>query len=585
MKADSIRSPSTRMTNNIRVFLWLALGLALWLNFSAWQVDYGPKPAPAGSSTTGDSSGSSIPKLSDSVPQAAQSSATPTPSAANAPTPAPGLPAPEAQAPGDKTIRIKTDVLLVDIALKGGTLVRAELPGYPITKGQAAPVVLLNRDSAATNYVLQTGLTGPAGGQYPHHQAQFTSAAESYDLAAGQDELRVPLTWTDGNGVTVTKTFVFHRSLFAIGLEYQIANASSADWQAAAYSQISRVDPPVERSMFKVDSFATRGPAIWGSEKAGEKNIYKKWKIDQAVSHPFAADVRDGWIAGIQHHFVTAIVPDRSQSYNYTLQANGQEYLLSAAGPLQDFKPGTTTTIKEELFVGPKLQKQLVTLHPELDRVADYTWLTLIAKPLFWLLNQAHSIVGNWGLAIILVTLLLKLCFYPLAQYSGKSMARMRTLTPRIKQMQETYKDDREKLGRSMMELYRTEKVNPLSGCLPMIIQMPVFLAFYWVLLESVEMRQAPFFGWINDLSARDPFFILPLLNGLAMWGQYKLNPPPPDPMQAKIFQFMPIVFSVMFALFPAGLVLYWVTNTGLSILQQWNINRHIAEDDRKRKS
>jgi len=293
----------------------------------------------------------------------------------------------------------------------------------------------------------------------------------------------------------------------------------------------------------------------------------------------------NGWIAGIQHHFVTAIVPDRSQSYNYTLKANGQEYLLSAAGPLQDFKPGTTTTIKEELFVGPKLQKQLVTLHPELDRVADYTWLTLIAKPLFWLLNQAHSIVGNWGLAIILVTLLLKLCFYPLAQYSGKSMARMRTLTPRIKQMQETYKDDREKLGRSMMELYRTEKVNPLSGCLPMIIQMPVFLAFYWVLLESVEMRQAPFFGWINDLSARDPFFILPLLNGLAMWGQYKLNPPPPDPMQAKIFQFMPIVFSVMFALFPAGLVLYWVTNTGLSILQQWNINRHIAEDDRKRKS
>jgi YidC/Oxa1 family membrane protein insertase len=574
------------MTNNIRVFLWLGLALALWLNYSSWQADYGPKPAApvaAGSTTIGDGSGTAAPGLSDSVPQAAQSTATPTP--ANAPTPATALPVPEAQAAGDKTIRVVTDVLVVDISLKGGTLVRAELPGYPITKGQAAPVVLLNRDSAATNYVLQTGLTGPSGGRYPHHQAEFTSPGESYNLAPGQNELPVPLTWTDGNGVTVTKTFRFRRSEFAIGLEYQVTNASSADWQAAAYSQISRVDPPVERSMFKVDSFATRGPAIWGSEKTGEKNIYKKWKIDQAVSHPFSADVRDGWLAGIQHHFVTAVVPDRSQTFSYTLKANGQEYLLTAAGPLQDFKPGTSTTIKEELFVGPKLQKQLVTLHPELDRVADYTWLTLIAKPLFWLLNQAHSIVRNWGLAIILVTFLLKLCFYPLAQYAGKSMARMRTLTPRIKQLQETYKDDREKLGRSMMELYRTEKVNPLSGCLPMLIQMPVFLAFYWVLLESVEMRQAPFFGWINDLSARDPFFILPLLNGLAMWGQYKLNPPPPDPMQAKVFQFMPVVFSVMFALFPAGLVLYWVTNTGLSILQQWNINRHIADDDRKRKS
>jgi len=588
MKADSIRSPSIRMTNNIRLFLWLSLGLALWLNYSAWQIDYGPKPAApvaADSQSTGDKAGSAVPKMSDAVPQAAQSSPAPAATAATVPAPAASLPAPESETPGDQTIRVTTDVLVLDISLKGGTLVRAELPGYPITKGEAAPVVLLNRDSAATNYVLQTGLTGPAGGQRPHHQAEFTSAAKAYELSPGQDELRVPLTWTDGNGVTVTKTFVFHRSEFVIGLEYQVANASAADWQAAAYSQISRVDPPVERSMFKVESFATRGPAIWGSEKAGEKNIYKKWKVEDAASHPFTSAVHDGWIAGIQHHFVTAVVPDRTQTYSYTLKASGQEYLLAAAGPLQDFKPGTTTTIKEALFVGPKLQKQLVTAHPELDRVADYTWLTLIAKPLFWLLTQAHSLVKNWGLAIIFVTLLLKLAFYPLAQYSGKSMARMRTLTPRIKQMQETYKDDREKLGRSMMELYRTEKVNPLSGCLPMLIQMPVFLAFYWVLLESVEMRQAPFFGWINDLSARDPFFILPLLNGLAMWGQYKLNPPPPDPMQAKIFQFMPVVFSVMFALFPAGLVLYWVTNTGLSILQQWNINRHVAADAAKRKS
>jgi YidC/Oxa1 family membrane protein insertase len=253
--------------------------------------------------------------------------------------------------------------------------------------------------------------------------------------------------------------------------------------------------------------------------------------------------------------------------------------------PTVTVAPGATATLKETLFVGPKLQKQLIPLNPELDRVADYGVLSFLARPLFWLLDHAHSLVKNWGLSIILITLLLKVLFYPLAQYSGRQMARMRQLTPRMKQLQETYKDDREKLGRAMMDLYRTEKANPLSGCLPMLIQMPVFLAFYWVLLESVEMRQAPFMGWINDLSARDPFFILPALNGLAMWFQYKLNPPPPDPVQAKVFQFMPLVFSVMFALFPAGLVLYWVTNTGLSILQQWNINRTIeAEDKAKRK-
>jgi YidC/Oxa1 family membrane protein insertase len=258
--------------------------------------------------------------------------------------------------------------------------------------------------------------------------------------------------------------------------------------------------------------------------------------------------------------------------------------MLGALGPAEVVKPGTTATIKESLFVGPKLQKQLVTLHPELDRVADYTWLTLIAKPLFNLLGFLHSVVGNWGFSIIFATFLLKLLFYPLSEKAGRSMARMRSLAPRMKLLQEQYKDDRTKLGQATMELYKTEKVNPVAGCLPMIIQMPVFLAFYWVLLESVEMRQAPFLGWINDLSSRDPFFILPALNGLAMWFQQKLNPPPPDPMQARLFQFMPIVFSVMFAFFPAGLVLYWVTNTGLSILQQWNINRKITAEDKARR-
>ena len=577
------------MTNNIRVFLWLGLALALFLNYQQWQIDFGPKPTTNAVTTAGGSA--TIPASpADTVPQAAQSNPTssptdaiPTPAApaAEVPTVAPAV---EAQTGG--VVRVTTDVLVLEIDPKGGTLVRAELPGYPMVKGQPDPVVLFNRDSPSTAYVLQSGLTGAKPeGNYPNHLAVFSSAQEKYALASGQQELRVPLTWTDDAGVTVTKTFVFQRGNFAVGLEYQVANAGTSPWVAHSYARIVRTDPEVERSMFKVESFSFRGPAFFGPKNPGDDNLYHKVPLDDAHKWKLPAGVVDGWIAGLQHHFVSAVVPDPKRKYDFSLGVNDRQFILGvfeANG--ESVAPGATAVIKETVFVGPKLQRQLQALHPELDRVADYGILHLLSKPLFWLLDHAHSWVGNWGLAIILVTLLLKLAFYPLSEKAGRSMARMRALAPRMKALQETYKDDRSKLGQATMELYRAEKVNPLAGCLPMLIQMPVFLAFYWVLLESVEMRQAPFFGWINDLSARDPFFILPALNGLAMWAQYKLNPPPPDPMQAKIFQFMPIVFSVMFALFPAGLVLYWVTNTGLSIAQQWNINRRIAAEDKARK-
>jgi YidC/Oxa1 family membrane protein insertase len=572
------------MTNNIRVFLWLGLALALWVNYTQWQLDYAPKPAlPV--AADGGAAGTKPQSLDETVPQAAQTTgpaqipgspdAVPVASAPSAETTSP-------EAASSSTIRVVTDVLVVDVDTRGGTLVYAELPGYPLVKGEAKPVVLFNQADPSTNYVLQTGLaSSKADDSRPTHVANFSSAAERYSLADGQQELRVPLTWTDGQGVTVTKTFVFKRGSFVVGLEYAVQNASAVPWSAASYARISRVDPAVERSMFKVESFAFRGPAIF--DPNGRK--YQRLDIDDSENQNLSLPVTDGWLAGMQHHFASAIVPNPGQPYTYTLRAQGRQYILGAMSPTVAVAPGATANLKETLFVGPKLQKQLVELHPELDRVADYGVLAFLARPLFWLLEHAHALVKNWGLSIILITLLLKVLFYPLAQYSGRQMARMRQLTPRMKALQETYKDDREKLGRAMMDLYRTEKANPLSGCLPMLIQMPVFLAFYWVLLESVEMRQAPFFGWINDLSARDPFFILPALNGLAMWMQYKLNPPPPDPVQAKVFQFMPLVFSVMFALFPAGLVLYWVTNTGLSILQQWNINRTLeAEDRAKRK-
>jgi YidC/Oxa1 family membrane protein insertase len=576
------------MTNNIRVFLWLGLALALWLNYSQWQMDYGPKASTAGAATA--TAGASKPaSMEDTVPQATQTAPTAQPSAEDALPQAAG---PEAAVPGTApvietagVVRVTTDVLVLDIDLKGGTMVRAELLGYPVVKGEAARVVLFNRDSPETSYVLQSGLIGAGGTRAPTHLETFSSSAQKYELAAGQQELRVPLTWSD-NGVTVTKTFVFHRSSFNVGVEYAIDNKSPAPWSVQSYARLVRTDPPVDRSMFKVETFAFRGPAEWSPkpDKAGSDNIYHRIKLDDAGKYADLKGVQNGWLAGMQHHFVSAIVPDPTKKYDYTLGVEGNKYILGARGPVEEFKPGTTGSIKEQTFVGPKLQKQLVALHPELDHVADYGILTILSRPLFILLGWLHSIVQNWGLAIVLATFLLKLAFYPLSEKAGRSMARMRALAPRMKILQETYKDDRTKLGQATMDLYKSEKVNPLAGCLPMIIQMPVFLAFYWVLLESAEMRQAPFFGWINDLSSRDPFFILPALNGLAMWFQYKLNPPPPDPMQAKIFQFMPIVFSVMFALFPAGLVLYWVTNTGLSILQQWNINRTIEREDKDRK-
>jgi YidC/Oxa1 family membrane protein insertase len=570
------------MNNNIRVFLWLGLALALWINYSQWQMDYGAKPTPP--AAAGSAAAPSSQEDTSTVPMVDQSTSQPAAEAPDAAVPAAQTveTAPPAEPSAGRSpgkVRVTTDVLVLDIDLKGGTLVYAELLGYPITKGQPEPVVLLNQASPTTNYVLLTGLGGSPVEAAPSHLSVFTSTSDRYALAPGQDELRVPLTWTDGKGITVTKTFVFHRSMFTIGLEYGIDNQGLAPFHMRSYAQIKRSDPAVERSMFKVESFAFRGPAIWARKQDDKGFTYHKLNLEKPEFIKQFPAAAKGWIAGMQHHFVSAVVPDPTKAYDFSLDVKGREYTLGVAGPTETVAPGAHAVIKENLFVGPKLQKQLVTLNDDLDRVADYNWATMIARPLFILLGWLHALVNNWGVAIILATFVLKLLFYPLSEKAGRSQAKMRALAPRMKALQETYKDDRANLGKATMELYKAEKVNPLAGCLPMLIQMPVFLAFYWVLLESVEMRQAPFFGWINDLSSRDPYFILPALNALAMWFQQKLNPPPPDPMQAKIFQFMPVIFGVMFALFPAGLVLYWVTNTGLGILQQWNINRKVQNE------
>jgi YidC/Oxa1 family membrane protein insertase len=566
------------MTNNPvgnpRVFLWLALALALWLNYEAWVKDYHPIEtasitSPASPTTTNGST-----KLSQAVPQASTTapSTSRSSTAPPLPTAATGSPAEQSAAtPGATgTVHVRTDVLDVEISLQGGTIVEADLPKYPKVKGEAEPVRLENQSSPETLYLVQSGLTG--SGAHPTHLATFTSEQSDYTLQAGQKELPVTLYWKDGNGVSLQKTFVFRPGEYRVDLNQTVHNESSAPWQAAAYAQILRNDPPTSRSLinFNVESYAFHGPAMWDGTK------YRKLKTTDKDDRQLAIEVKNGWIAALQHHFVTAIVPKSDAAYRFTLGSDANQYLFSAAGPLQTVAPSQTAEFPITLFIGPKLQKQLEAIGPELDRVADYGHLTILAKPLFWLLSKVHALFGNWGIAIILVTFLLKAAFYPLSETSGRSMAKMKMLSPRIKNLQETYKDDREKLGRAMMELYQREKINPVAGCLPIVIQIPVFLAFYWVLLESVEMRQAPFMGWINDLSSRDPFFILPAIMAGAMFLQYKLQPTPADPIQAKVFMIMPLAMSVMFAFFPAGLVLYWVTNTILSIAQQWNINRRI---------
>ena len=579
-------------STNARMFLWLGLVLALWINYETWQRDYAaPVVTTPAVTATAAAPGAAPTGLAASVPASAAAVTAPATATAGAAAPVAtaggattGVAATSSSttspaAATTATIRVVTDVLDMDVALQGGDLVRADLRRYPLIKGEDTRVRLLNRNPQQF-YYLQTGLTDPAGGARPTHLAVFTAAANRYELAEGANELRVPLQWMDpATGVTVTKTYVLRRGEYRIDLQYDIDNRGAAPWTAASYAQILRDDVPVERSMFSVESYAFQGPAYYDGTK------YQKLDRKDAEDRALARDITGGWIAGMQHHFVTAVVPAEGKNYRYTLKTEGNQYLLSTAGPVVTVAPQSGGTLKETLFIGPKLQAQLETAGPRLELVADYGMLTLLAKPLFWLLEQAHNLVGNWGWAIVLITLLLKLVFYPLSEASGKSMARMRVLAPRMKNLQETYKDDREKLGRAMMDLYKREKINPAAGCLPILIQMPVFFAFYWVLLESVEMRQAPFIGWIQDLSARDPFFVLPVIMAGAMFVQYKLNPTPPDPIQAKVFMILPIVMSATFAFFPAGLVLYWVTNTLLSIAQQWNINRRIEAAAKKGKA
>ena len=556
--------------DNLRMLVWATFGMLAWLTYQAWLADQAAPPVtdsrtPAGEVAAPAGAIDSLPALPDAAADSPR---------ADAPTPSLDVelqPAPQADS---GIVRVRTDVLDVEISTRGATLQRAVLRKYPVNKDDPDTLVELLSPTGPDRGRIQTGLIAEGDGAEANHLALFSTPLVDYELYGG-DEIVVPFTWTDEQGVSVEKEWRFTRGSYRVDVTQRLVNRSDADWRGADYAQLERRSREVERSMFNVDSYSFDGPIIYDGEKS------EKLKRDDLMSDgPFDIKAGGGWVGSIQHHFLSALVPTIDAEYRYKVAVSGDTSVASLIrSPSIIVRPGSEYTFETSAFMGPKLQSQLEELDESLKLTVDYGWLTIISQPLFWLLSKVYGFVGNWGWAIILVTILIKLAFYKLTEASGRSMAKMREIQPRMKALQDRYKDDRQALSQAMMELYKREKVNPAAGCLPILIQMPFFLAFYWVLLESVEMRQAPFALWITDLSSRDPYFILPLIMGAAMLFQQRLNPAPADPVQAKVMQIMPIMFTGFFAFFPSGLVLYWVTNTLLSIAQQWYINKVVHEE------
>jgi len=554
--------------DNLRVFLWVGLGILIWFTFQTWQQDYAPVRVPASEIAPG--------QLPDTASAESESvSGLPAlpelPESSSAAEPTRIVETPET----DQTlIHVRTDVLDLEIDLQGGDIHSAKLPAYPLHKDNPdVPVMLLNPESN-NRFIYRTGLRAADGRNEPNHLVAYQASQDEYQLADGASELVVELAWQGDDGVSAKKIYRFRPGEYEIDLDHIVNNDGTEPYRAISYLQMQRRHVPIERSMFNVDSYSYVGPVIYNGEK------YEKLDVDDLIEEPLEGIWKNGWLASIQHHFLAAAVPPGEEDFAYSVTSDGQTYLLSAAETqFRTVAPGAEQVFPGKLFIGPKLQSQLKETADSLPLTVDYGILTVLAQPLFWVLQKVHSFVGNWGWSIIIVTLMIKAVFYKLTQTSGRSMAKMRKLQPRLKALQERHKDDREALSRSMMDIYKREKVNPAAGCLPMLIQIPFFISFYWVLLESVEMRQAPFMLWITDLSTRDPYFVLPLLMGAAMYFQQKLNPAPPDPIQAKVMQFLPVMFTVFFAFFPAGLVLYWLTNSVASMLQQWRINKVLGAD------
>ena len=540
--------------DNQRPFLIIALVFILFMIWQAWQIDTAPPPEPTtATADAGDTPPADIPAAPEATPGTV-----------------PTASAPDAIA--HKRIRVVTDVLDLEIDTRGGTIVRADLPTYPVSLDQPdTPVRIL--DEETTRYVAQSGLRHvKIDGQdaldlAPTHHTVYQAAADEYRLAAGENDLRVPLTWTGENGVTVTKVFTFKRGDFLIDVAHEVNNAGGQPWTAQQYRHL-RQGPAgdADGSMFL---YTFTGAAYYD-------DAFQKLQFEDMADEPLDADITGGWAAMLQHYFLSAWIPNQeATNHFYSMvipQGDKTDYIIGLRSEPITVAPGETGAFHTEFYVGPKIQERLEEIAEGLDLTVDYGVFTIFAKPLFLLLEFIHDLIGNWGWAIIAVTVLIKLVFYKLSATSYRSMAKMRQVQPKLAALKERYGDDKQRMNKELFDLYKKEKINPLGGCLPILIQIPVFIAFYWMLLEAVELRQAPWIFWIQDLSTRDPYFILPILMGITMIIQHKLNPAPIDPVQQKVMMALPIVFTVFFAFFPAGLVLYWFFNSLLSIIQQWYI-------------
>lgn len=564
---------------NLRSFLLIALAFTGFLLWQAWQTDYAPRPVASGA-TVGDAPVTA----QDAPPASASASTADVPSAAAAPAATPSVAADVANTPAMSTpsaaaqrIVVQTDVLRVEIDPEGGSIVDAQLIAYrSSTKPDATPVTLL-RHTGVEFYAAQSGLVANQAAA-PDHRSLFDHERNEYRLQDGQNSVDVPLFWTDPNGVAVTKVFRFERGSYVIGLEQRIDNRGTTPWNGSAYTQLQRTKPSNAQgfSFTNPEQYSFVGAAWYSPDEH-----FEKLKFDDFKDEPLQREFAGGWAAMLQHYFFTAWIPPAEQQTAYATavvgDTNAPRYLIRAMSPSSTVAPGAQTTFPSRLYVGPKLQETIGAIAPGLEYTVDYGLVTIFAQPLYWVMSKIHTLVGNWGWSIVLITVLLKLLMYPLSEAQFRSMAKMRAMQPRMQALKERYGEDRQKYNQAMMELYQKEKINPMGGCLPLLIQMPIFIALYWVLIESVELRHAPFVGWIQNLSDKDPYFILPLINAVTMIVTQRLSPTTGlDPMQQKLMQMMPIVFGVMFAFFPAGLVLYWAVNGLLSLAQQWVILRRV---------
>lgn len=555
--------------DNQRLILFLALAIVTLLLWDAWEEKFNPQPqrisqtdtVQSRSATTATLDGTAVVPVPDEqardIPEVEITSDKP---AINAKT----------SVGSSERIRVVTDVLDMDIDSKGGDLRRAFLLKYAISQEKKDEPYPFLDDNLPQLYIAQSGLLSSSAA--PDHHATYSIAKTDYHMQ-GDQELRVPLSWTSEDGkITVTKTYVFRNNDYLIDIIHEVTNNSDQEWRGRAYSQLQRneYDEPGKSRLL----YTFTGGAFSTPDNAYEKINFdemSEWRAEQSYT-------QGGWVGMLQHYFVTAWVPEKeSLNHFYTRSIDDTRFIIGMTGKETVVAPSTSKVFKTSLYVGPKDQAKMEEVAHNLNLTVDYGILTFIAKPIFWLLGTIHGYIGNWGWAIVFVTLVIKLLFYKLSAASYRSMANMRKIAPKFQAIRDRYGDDRQRMSQAMMELYKKEKVNPMSGCWPMLVQIPVFISLYWVLLESVELRQAPFMLWIEDLSTKDPYYILPILMGLSMWFQQKLSANPSlDPMHQKIMQFLPIIFTFFFMLFPAGLVLYWVVNSILSILQQWYITRQI---------